>query len=260
MSDTSINFLEFIQTFRRGELLRQGDDQLGKIMSAMRDTGGDGELTIKLPFKLNKAGQIECTPKVSAKIPQRAMGTGIYWADDDGRLISRMKSTAAANSMRVSESAVERYLKNGVTRDSNPLFQVRANLRKKLVQRERRLRRTGAWGAWERVENPHRFTAGWLGEVDHAQRNRVFSVLVRDVRTAVHLAVASLTGDRPTWHEMQRIKNELAGRDATAVEVYPPESQLVDEAEMFHLWVLPGPLPFSLHPATQQERDQYDRK
>lgn len=89
MQKHDLNFLELLQTFRRGELLRQGDEQLEKIISAMAETGSDGELTIKLPFKFNKGGQIECTPKISAKIPQRVMGTGIYFADDDGRLTRR---------------------------------------------------------------------------------------------------------------------------------------------------------------------------
>ena len=89
MKRHDLNFLELIQTFRRGELLRQGDDQLERIIAGMKETGGDGELTIKLPFKFNKGGQIECTPKISAKIPQAAMGTGIFFADDDGRLTRR---------------------------------------------------------------------------------------------------------------------------------------------------------------------------
>lgn len=87
--DHSINFLEFIQSFRRGELLREGDQQLSKVIEAMHATGGDGEINIKLPFKLNKAGQIECSPKMTIKAPQRTMGTGIYFADDDGRLTRR---------------------------------------------------------------------------------------------------------------------------------------------------------------------------
>ncbi|SHK04934.1 hypothetical protein SAMN05444404_3181 [Ruegeria lacuscaerulensis ITI-1157] len=88
-ADHSINFLEFIQTFRRGELLREGDQQMTRVIEAMAETGGDGEITIKLPFKLNKAGQIECTPKITAKVPQRPMGTGIFFANDEGRLSRR---------------------------------------------------------------------------------------------------------------------------------------------------------------------------
>jgi hypothetical protein len=62
-----------------------------------------------------------------------------------------------------------------------------------------------------------------------------------------HLMISSLTGDRPTWWEAQRIKNEIAGQNATAVEVYPPQSEVVDDADAYHLWVLPTSLGFSLH-------------
>lgn len=85
----SINFLEFLQTFRRGELLREGDQLLSSVIEAMHTNGGDGEITIKFPFKLNKAGQIECTPKLTSKVPQKPMGTGIYFSDDEGRLTRR---------------------------------------------------------------------------------------------------------------------------------------------------------------------------
>ena len=43
--------------------------------------------------------------------------------------------------------------------------------------------------------------------------------------------------------------------DRVAVEVYPPESQLVDDADLYHLWVLPAgfELPFGLHGATASD-------
>lgn len=85
----SVNFLELMQSFRRGELLRTADRELAKVMEAMSETGGDGSITIKIPLKFNKAGQVEVTPSITSKIPQRPMGTGIYFADDDGRLSRR---------------------------------------------------------------------------------------------------------------------------------------------------------------------------
>jgi hypothetical protein len=41
------------------------------------------------------------------------------------------------------------------------------------------------------------------------------------------------------WRHLQRIKNELAGGEREAVEIFPPQSQLVDGANQYHLWVLP---------------------
>ncbi len=40
------------------------------------------------------------------------------------------------------------------------------------------------------------------------------------------------------WRHFQRIKNELAGAEREAIEIYPKESSLVDEANTYHLWVL----------------------
>lgn len=120
--------------------------------------------------------------------------------------------------------------------------------RRNLLNAEARAREVGNWGNWETVEFP-RGSAGrsWAADFTTAHKNRVFSVLDRTLPNGVrHFAVASLSGIRPSWREMQRIKDDLAGQDATAVEVYPPRNQIVDEADMFHIWILPQPLTFSL--------------
>jgi hypothetical protein len=126
--------------------------------------------------------------------------------------------------------------------------------RKRLLRAEAAARKSGDWGPWETLPFPAGIGGrGWTNEVRLAHRNAVFSVLVRYVRGGVvHLAVSSLTQVRPTWPEMQRIKDELAGSDATAVEVYPPQSEIIDEADMYHIWVLPGPLWFSLDPVADR--------
>lgn len=41
------------------------------------------------------------------------------------------------------------------------------------------------------------------------------------------------------WRHFQRIKNEIAGPEREAVELYPAESRLADLANQYHLWVLP---------------------
>lgn len=64
--------------------------------------------------------------------------------------------------------------------------------------------------------------------------------------TVLHLAIRRCD-DRPEmpWRDMQRIKNELVGPERLGVEVFPPESAVMD---MYHLWVLPEGfhLPFGL--------------
>lgn len=130
----------------------------------------------------------------------------------------------------------------------NPaLRKFRGTEQKRLLEREKTLRRTGAWGPWETLllDPPQDF--GHVGIFSKAHRCAVFSVLDRlDYSGARHLAISSLSGIRPSWPEAQRIKNELAGEGATAVEVYPPQGEVIDQADMYHLWVLPGRLPFSI--------------
>lgn len=46
------------------------------------------------------------------------------------------------------------------------------------------------------------------------------------------------------WAELQKIKNEIFGEETTAVEYYPAKSKLVDEANIYWLWIFPdGILP-----------------
>lgn len=89
MARHELNFLELLQTFRRGELLTEGDRKLGELVEAISATGAGGDLTMKLKFKVNKAGQIECQPELTVKKPTRAIGMGIFFASDDGRLSRR---------------------------------------------------------------------------------------------------------------------------------------------------------------------------
>lgn len=51
------------------------------------------------------------------------------------------------------------------------------------------------------------------------------------------------------WRHFQQIKNEIVGPERTAVEIFPPESELVDAANEYHLWVFPEAveLPFGFH-------------
>ncbi len=58
-----------------------------------------------------------------------------------------------------------------------------------------------------------------------------------------HLSIKRL--DRApirNWRHFQQIKNEVVGEDREAVEIYPAEDRLVDNANQYHLWVLPADL------------------
>lgn len=47
--------------------------------------------------------------------------------------------------------------------------------------------------------------------------------------------------DGITWDELQRVKNETLGPDVWCVEVYPAQDDVVDVANMRHLWPLNEP-------------------
>lgn len=89
MARHDLNFLEFLQSFRRGELLADGDQKLSELVEAINTTQGGGTLNLSLKLKMNKAGQIEIVPGITIKKPSRTLSTGIYFASDDGRLTRR---------------------------------------------------------------------------------------------------------------------------------------------------------------------------
>jgi hypothetical protein len=83
--------------------------------------------------------------------------------------------------------------------------------------------------------------------------NNRYSVQISDVVTdwglVVHLWIRRHDGEMVrSWSDMQRIKNELVGPERIGIEVFPPISELVDEANLAHIWVMPEDfkLPFGL--------------
>lgn len=98
---------------------------------------------------------------------------------------------------------------------------------------------------------------GWFNEFDKVYSNGLYAVLVRTVETewgpVIHAAMRNALGPGGTgtdipWAEMQKIKNELFGRERVGVEVFPKESELIDAANMYHIWILPENmnLPFGI--------------
>lgn len=91
----------------------------------------------------------------------------------------------------------------------------------------------------------------WLDDCFVNNRYSVqVSLLATDIGLITHLWIRAHDGTMPrAWRDLQRIKNELVGPERLAVEVFPPESELVDSANMAHLWVYPEgyALPFRLH-------------
>lgn len=64
-----------------------------------------------------------------------------------------------------------------------------------------------------------------------------------------HLCIRRHTGSTDVpWADKQRIKDLIAGPERVAIEVFPAAAELTDQANLYHLWVLPDgfDLPFAL--------------
>lgn len=111
---------------------------------------------------------------------------------------------------------------------------------------------SAAWDAWERrafAADELRGTA--MEHMRCAYVNAIYSVQVYecdvpDFGAVTHLAIRRHDGAMSrSWSHLQRIKNELVGADRLGVEVFPPAGDLVDQADMQHLWVLPVGFEFA---------------
>lgn len=112
-----------------------------------------------------------------------------------------------------------------------------------------------AWGPWRSGSVKARL-GGNDCMVWELYTNNLFIVtavpFTCDIGRCVHLVMRLKPDATPlsglTWATKQRIKSELVGAERVAVEVFPPASELVDQAEAYHLWVLPEGfrLPFGV--------------
>src|SRR5579864_9111194 len=73
-----------------------------------------------------------------------------------------------------------------------------------------------------------------------AYANNLYGVTV--VRIDGHVYQITITPHDGTrghiWADFQRIKDQIAGPDVEAVELYPAQSRLVDAGPGYHLWCL----------------------
>lgn len=109
---------------------------------------------------------------------------------------------------------------------------------------------------WRKVPSPKdkNYGSGWCRELDRAYvKDNKYVAMMRNIDTSwgtvEHVCIRNVDNTDIPWAEKQRIKNELIGDERIAIEVFPKVSELVDDANMYHLWVLPEDmkLPFSLY-------------
>jgi hypothetical protein len=86
-------------------------------------------------------------------------------------------------------------------------------------------------------------------EPDEYWANDIYSVTLRrkpdhvfnSRQGMIQLGINALDGTaRHDWREFQAIKNQLAGEECEAFELYPAESRLLDPSNYYSLWCFPG--------------------
>lgn len=120
----------------------------------------------------------------------------------------------------------------------------------------RRAARSGNWGPW--VSKPEvvrlmRSASGPLRWMVEAWVSTLYSVQIHerpadlwDGRPVLWLAIRRQdNGASFPWTDLQRIKDELIGVRRVAMQVHPAASEVVDVANMAHLWVLPAGVELS---------------
>lgn len=66
-------------------------------------------------------------------------------------------------------------------------------------------------------------------------------------RMSVNRTMVKMNGDWEdgiTWDELMECKRQIGRGDTYAIEVYPRDKEIVDVANLRHLWLMPEPLPY----------------
>lgn len=109
---------------------------------------------------------------------------------------------------------------------------------------------TQYWSEWEeQSENDLVTMAKFPKGLERAWKNSRYVVQAfkpRDTAWGTFIKVGIRRNDEAavrSWSEIQRIKNELFGEEAVAIEFFPAESKLVDVANLYWIWVTRAPVP-----------------
>jgi hypothetical protein len=124
-----------------------------------------------------------------------------------------------------------------------------------LMAVEHTARSTGNWGGWRTQAVSVKEMAavlgvqprGWMKDVNTVHRLDWCVVLVRPVglsygtetASLLHASIKTASGVELRWSEKQRLKDELFGKEQVAIEIFPRHADIVDDAPMSHLWIMP---------------------
>jgi hypothetical protein len=123
----------------------------------------------------------------------------------------------------------------------------------------------GVVEAMEKMAGGHRvFDELWTND-EYEVFVRYLGDETRGLAGPLHLSIKLYTREcARDWRELQAIKNDICGWEREAVEMFPAESRLVDQANQTHLWVLDAreklPIGFSERSVMTEEESRASRK
>lgn len=98
------------------------------------------------------------------------------------------------------------------------------------------------WGAWEDITSEFMMKLGDKPESIRMKKylkNNLYSAQIIDTKEGLLLGIRRHDQSTDiTWSHKQRIKNEVLGESFQAIEFFPKQGELVDDANMYWLWVV----------------------
>lgn len=95
---------------------------------------------------------------------------------------------------------------------------------------------------------PSTYQPPGIREVWRSQEFLVQVFAERDSIERMSVCRTAVQGDRWLdgigWDDLQRLKTECGRGDKDAVEIYPANADVVNVANMRHLWIVPSGIPF----------------
>jgi len=118
-----------------------------------------------------------------------------------------------------------------------------------------------AWTSFEvfkpdNAEEEFEYTAGAQPQIFF--QNSHYKVAVYKNDHIIHLIITTCVGNIVRdWEDIQRIKNEIAGSEFEAVELFPAETRRIRVIEFTHIWCLPkkGRWPIGFNLAMGREKE-----
>lgn len=111
------DLIQALMDMRSGQVAADLNNKFNKVLQGVLDTGGKGELTLKLfvrPSKMGMGGavvEVEMDHDVKLKVPELEIGKSFFFVDKDGALT---REDPAQSAMFAQEAATETHKENAI--------------------------------------------------------------------------------------------------------------------------------------------------